>query len=112
MDGAREAFAHRATLVAHADTDLRAPGGAVTEELCGSLDHQPPCPLAAHFTSAERGGDGRVAVRVLFACQPADEPLVRTRIDDALARSWDLVASGPDAVRDSEAAHATRLVTS
>ena len=27
--------------------DHRAPGGAVTVVLCGSLDHEPPCPVAA-----------------------------------------------------------------
>ena len=106
----RESFAHTATLAWTAGDDERAPGGAVTEELCGSLDHEPPCPLAAHHTSAVRRGE-MLEVRVLFACDRADEPAVRSRIDTALGR-WPVVASAPDAVRDGEADHAARLAIS
>ena len=35
-----------------------APGGAITVALCGSWDHEPPCPLAPHHTRAHRSGDG------------------------------------------------------
>jgi hypothetical protein len=117
----REPFAHDAELAWEAG-DRRAPGGAVTEELCGSLDHAPPCPLAAHHTSVVRR-DGMLEVRVLFACEPADEPAVRERIDEALGRGshvspdgvtshWLLVSSSAGVVREDEAEHAARLVTS
>jgi hypothetical protein len=106
----REPFAHTATL-AWPGGDDRAPGGAITEELCGAVDHEPPCPLAAHFTSTERRDD-ELDVRVLVACEPADEAHVRTRIDAALAQRWDVLASAPDEVRADEADHAARLAAS
>ena len=106
----REPYVHQASLRWQGEGDERAPGGAITEALCGSLDHEPPCPLAAHHTSTERRGD-HLHVRVLFACEPADEPAVRSGIDAALARSWEVVAGGPDNVRADETEHAERLRT-
>ncbi|WP_309107289.1 hypothetical protein [Arthrobacter sp.] len=47
-------FVHEALLAVGGDSDGAAPGAAVTLELCGSLEHQPPCPLAPHNTRAER----------------------------------------------------------
>ena len=91
--------------------DERAPGGAITEELCGSLDHEPPCPLAAHSTSAVRREE-TLEVRVLFACEPADEAAVRSRIDVALARQWQLLTSGRDGSWTARPSHAARLVVS
>jgi hypothetical protein len=91
--------------------DERGPGGAVTEELCGALDHDPPCPVAAHFSSAVRRGM-MLEVRVLFACESADETDVRSRIDAALARRWQVLTAHPEPVADDEAEHAARLVVS
>jgi hypothetical protein len=121
MGGMRQAYAYEAEIDIAYDGDLRAPGAAITEELCGAIDHEPPCPLAAHHTSTKRSGD-LVTVRVLFACEPADESTVRDDIDAALERGehsgadgglthWRLVTSGPSEVRDSEAGHAGRLST-
>lgn len=76
----REGFVHEAELSWDGSADERAPGGAVTEELCGSIDHEPPCPLAAHHSSVLRRGP-TLEVRVLFACEPDAEPDVRERID-------------------------------
>jgi hypothetical protein len=104
----REPFAHDSVLQWEAG-DGRAPGGAITEELCGSIDHEPPCPLAPHFTSVVRRDDA-LEVRVLFACDPGDEPQVRTLIDRALAR-WPVVSSSPGELRDDEKEHAARLAT-
>jgi hypothetical protein len=43
---------HAATLLmADAAADAAAPGAAITVALCGSWEHPPPCPLAAHHTS-------------------------------------------------------------
>ena len=111
-----------AELTVEPDADDRAPGGAVTTELCGSIDPEPPCPLAPHHTPVERRGDA-LAVRVLFACESDDEARVRSRIDDALGRGayvgpdgltthWRLVASHVGEVRDDEVELAARLVIS
>ena len=64
-------FAHAAELQMDETADIRAPGGAITMSLCGANEHPPPCPLAAHYTDVRRDGE-TVAVRVLFACRPAD----------------------------------------
>jgi len=117
----REAFAHDAVLVLEEGGDERAPGGAITVALCGSVAHDPPCPLAPHHTSAHRIG-GELTLRVLFAAEPADEGRVRTLVDQALSNgwgdtpdgrtTWDLVESHPSPVAPHEEAHAQRLVRS
>jgi hypothetical protein len=81
----RKTFAHEAVLVMDRDGDLRAPGGAVTLELCGSYEHEPPCPVAEHHTEARRV-EGEVLVRTVFAATPEHEGEVRSRIAAALAR--------------------------
>ena len=88
----REAYAHEVELFWVGSEDERAPGGAITEELCGALEHEPPCPVAAHYTSAVRRSMA-LEVRVLFACEPDDEKSVRERIDTALARQWQVLAT-------------------
>src|SRR3954452_5295116 len=99
--------------------DDRAPGGAITVALCGSWEHAPPCPVAAHHTGAERNGD-EVRLRILFASDPDDEQRVRGTIDEALARGtgdtpdggtvrWRLVSSGASSVQPAEQDHAARL---
>ena len=114
----RTAFAHDAVLTLE-DGDERAPGGAITEALCGSWTHDPPCPLAPHHTRAHRDGP-EVRLRLLFAAAPDDEERVRSLVDAALARgegadpdgnrtTWRLVESGPSEVRPDEAEHAARL---
>jgi hypothetical protein len=119
---AREAFAHDALLRMDPDGDDRAPGGAVTLALCGSVAHEPPCRLAPHHTHAERAG-AELTLRVLFAARPADELSVRRLIDWALETGWGddpggvrttwrLVRSGPSPLRDDELAHAQRLARS
>lgn len=115
----RAAFAHDAVLAMGSDQDVRAPGGAITVALCGSWDHEPPCPLAPHATSAERDGDV-VRVRVLFAAEAGDEAEVRRRIAEALAAGetatpeggvarWSLTSDAPSEVRPDERDHADRL---
>ncbi len=107
----REAYAHEVELFWVGSEDERAPGGAITEELCGALEHEPPCPVAAHYTSAVRRSMA-LEVRVLFACGPDDETSVRERIDTALAREWQVLATRTGTVRDDESAHPARLVVS
>ena len=118
----RQAFAHDAVLALDPAGDDRAPGGAVTVALCGSVAHEPPCPLAPHHTDARRNGD-EVTLRILFAAAPGDEERVRALVDDALARgegadpdgmrtSWRLLRSGASPVRPEEREHADRLLRS
>ncbi|ONH37580.1 MULTISPECIES: hypothetical protein [Protofrankia] len=116
----RQAFAHDAVLVLASEADIRAPGAAVTVALCGSWDHEPPCPLAPHHSEATRA-DGEVHLRILFAADPEDEGAVRHRIDTALAGGhlrgpdgatsrWQLRATRHSKVAPEEADHAERLI--
>jgi hypothetical protein len=115
----RQAFAHEALLLMAPDADTRAPGAAITTALCGHWEHQPPCPLAAHHTRADRS-DGEVGLRILFAAEPDLEDAVRQRIDLALSRGqlpgpegghtrWQLRLSRRSEVLPEETDHATRL---
>jgi hypothetical protein len=99
--------------------DIAALGAAVTRELCGSWDHEPPCPLAPHHTRPERDGD-TVTLRIIFAAEPGNEALVRRRIDSALrpgiltgpdgrTSRWVFLGGGPGVLDPSEAEHAGRL---
>lgn len=101
-------------------TDTRALGGAVTTALCGSWEHEPPCPLAAHHTQVLEGDDGRLHVRVLFACEPEAEDRVRDAVNGALGRGslitpdgelvrWRLLGYGAGALLDDETALGDRL---
>jgi hypothetical protein len=115
----REVFAHEAVVVMAAGDDVAAPGAAITVALCGHWEHEPPCPVAPHHTSAERDGDV-VRLRVLFAVDPNDEAGVRRRIGEALASgalvtpdgalgSWRLVGAEASVVRPDEREHGRRL---
>jgi hypothetical protein len=109
----RQAYAHDAVLELDDGGDDRAPGGAITVALCGSWEHEPPCPLAPHHTAVTRSGD-EVALRLLFAADPGNESRVRALVDDALARGegWRLLRSGASDVRPEERDHAQRLLVS
>ncbi|MEX5721628.1 hypothetical protein [Geodermatophilus maliterrae] len=48
----KERFAHDGLLSMEPGADDRAPGGVITVALCGSWEHEPPCPLAPHHTRA------------------------------------------------------------
>ena len=102
-------------------TDTRALGGAVTMALCGSWEHEPPCPLAAHHTEVTSADDGRMHVRVVFACEPRAEEQVRRLIDAALAEGslltpdgelvrWRLTGYGAGELRDDEVVLGERLL--
>jgi hypothetical protein len=113
-------YVHTATLLmAGADDDPAAPGAAITVALCGSWEHPPPCPLAAHYTGRSQDGD-MVWLRIIFSTQPSDESKVRGLIDQALASGnmvspdgiasrWTLLASGPAALSAEEREHAVRI---
>jgi len=102
------------------DADPASVGAAVTVALCGQWDHEPPCPLASHHTSAVRDGDV-VGVRILFACEPDQESRVRELVESALTGgrapaggevTWRLRTSARSDVLEAERAHADRLVRS
>jgi hypothetical protein len=116
----REAFVHDAVVTMDPGGDERAPGAAITVALCGHWEHEPPCPLAPHHTSARRSG-GQVRLRVLFAAEPAAEAEVRTRIEaalsqpgltgpDGIATRWQLHSAQPGRLRHDEAQHAEQLI--
>ena len=115
----RRPFVQRAVLTLSPGADRAAPGGAVTVALCGSWEHEPPCPLAPHHTAVD-GSDGALAVRVVFAAAPDDEAEVRRRIDAALAAGkttgpdgevsrWSVLETAPDDVHEDERALGARL---
>lgn len=115
----RQAYADDAVLTMAPDSDARAPGAAITVALCGRIDHDPPCPVAPHHTTAERDGDG-VRLRILFATEPERADEVRSGIDRALragtfdgpdgqTTTWQLRESTPSPVRSGERDHAERL---
>lgn len=117
----RQAFAHNAVLTMPPTADTRAPGGAITAALCGHWEHEPPCPLAPHHTTATRTG-AEVHVRVLFATEPDREAAVRDRIAAALAAGhlespdgttdWELLSAAESPVSPEETDHAERLIHS
>jgi hypothetical protein len=122
VSGSRTAYALDAVLALDPGGSENAPGGAITVALCGSWTHEPPCPLAPHHTGVHRSGD-HLALRLLFAAEPADEPTVRRLVEETLARgrgdspdggrtTWRLLETGPSPVRPEEEEHARRLVQS
>jgi phage-related baseplate assembly protein len=110
----RQAYAHVAALAVGADMDEAAPGAAVTIRLCGAADHDGACTWP-HHTARERNGDS-LRLRILFACEPADEQRVREGIAAALSSddlgdaTWTLVSHGPAPVAAAEQDHAARLL--
>ncbi|MEO8329734.1 MAG: hypothetical protein ABI586_07020 [Candidatus Nanopelagicales bacterium] len=116
----RQAFAHQAEVTMRPDADVNAVGAAITMELCGHWEHDPPCPVAPLYTSADRQGDV-VQIRTLFASDAEMEQQVRSRIDTALAAgslpaqepsqdTWQLHGSHADALTPAEMDHAARLL--
>ena len=110
MESTRATFAHEAVLHVDARTDEREPGAVITIELCGAIDHPPPCPFAPHQTVAAQHNDG-LYVRTVFAVEAAREREVHERIDPALAAApaWRLERGGPSALRRGEAALGARM---
>ncbi|MFD4139338.1 MULTISPECIES: hypothetical protein [unclassified Streptomyces] len=118
----RAVFALDAVVLMDAGADARAPGAAVTVALCGHWEHEPPCPLAPHHTTADHDR-GEVRLRVLFAAEPEAEEEVRGRIRAALHQGrldgpdgvtvcWQLRGVNPSEVRHDEQEQARRLAHS
>jgi len=111
---------HRATLVLAEGGDARAPGGAVTVQLCGDWVHDNPCRWP-HHTSVSTDGD-RVDVRcVAVVADPAETERVRDLVVRGLAlgvldgpegrSTWTVVEEGPDDLREDERELAERLAS-
>ena len=112
-------FVHVAALRMDSDADPAAPGAAITEALCGSWEHPPPCPLAAHHTATELVA-GTLRLRTIFAAEDAREGEVRRRIGAALGRGslagpdgkssrWTLVEAAPGELTAAEREHVERI---
>jgi hypothetical protein len=115
----RGQYVHQASLLMATGSDPEAPGAAITLELCGSWEHEPPCPLAPHHTGHARDGK-EVRLRVVFAAEPAKENEVRRRIEKALAAgsltgpggvktNWTFRESGPAELSEAEREQARRI---
>ena len=110
-------FVHEAWLALAKGADSRAPGAAVTVALCGHPEHEGPC-RSPHHTSAEPKG-GKLVVRILFAVETADEPVVREQIVEALRagrvanegpeKRWTLLSDTPANPSADEATRGIRL---
>jgi hypothetical protein len=113
MPDIRRAFVHEAELDLAPGCDPTAVGAAVTVELCGHWDHEPPCRWP-HNNEISAAGN-RARFRTLFAAAPADEDEVRARIERAIAGtdgSWRVVSSCAREPHASEDALAQRLRSS
>jgi hypothetical protein len=120
VSGERQAYVHTADV--SLDGDEGAVGAAVTVELCGHWEHPPPCRVP-HRTDVAPGPDA-AAVRVIFACEPAQEAAVRSGVERALQAGelpvpapegsgvtrWQVLRSGPGEVLDADRAVAARFV--
>jgi hypothetical protein len=122
MDRMPGFYVHEATLRLDTGADSAAPGAAITAALCGSWEHPPPCPLAAHHTAVQHDGES-VRLRTIFAADPWQEAEVRRRIGAALATGsqtgpdgtmsrWTLVGTKPAELTTAERGHAQRIAGS
>lgn len=112
-------YVHSASLRMEDDGDRGAPGAAITVALCGSWEHPPPCPLAAHHTAVQDDG-GTLTLRTIFAAEPEQEGEVRRRITAALAQGsqvgpdgrtsrWTFLSGEADELTTAERLHAERI---
>jgi hypothetical protein len=113
----RELVVRAARLRVPPGGDERAPGAAVTVELCGHWEHEAPCPIP-HHTGVEPLGDGLIQVRVVASVAPGEDEAIQGRIHGALARgrldapgdpAWQLLDDGPAAPTDEELELGRRL---
>ena len=107
----RESYAHEVELFWVETEDERAPGGAITTGALRGARARATVPGRGALDggrTSEHGARGTRAVRV----RTGDEESVRERIDTALAREWQVLATRTGTVRDDEIDHAARLVVS
>ena len=94
----RATYVHEATIESHPGSNVHAIGAAVTVELCGHWEHQPPCRWP-HHTAAEEIRPGRVLTRTVVVAGIESQEAER-RVRAALAAgsapwvegSWSMLA--------------------
>jgi hypothetical protein len=103
------AYVHEAQLIIAEGGDPAAPGGAVTQALCGHWEHEGPCRWPHNNAIDTRSTPARF--RTVFVAAEADEHEIRARIDRALRGddSWSALSSGPRPLADTERPLAERL---
>ena len=108
------AFVQESVVTLSPDTDPGAPGAAITVALCGSAQHDGPCPLSPHGTTARRNSD-ELRLRTVFVVAPELEDQVRRSIADALATAeldgcaWHFRSSSAAELTDDERATGARI---
>jgi hypothetical protein len=110
-----EIHVHRAELDLDPGTDPRAPGGAVTIALCGSVNHPPPCrwPNNNELDGGQLAGDASPArFRTVYVAPPEDLEEVRARIESALRdhAGWRALSVTADAPTKDERVLGERLI--
>ncbi len=119
----RTAYAHTGTVRLTTGT-ADAIGAAITVALCGTWDHEGPCPLAPHHTSwhPDPNQPAIIHTRTLYAVEPTrhDEALTRIReglatgkliAPDGASTTWRLLDDQPSTIQPHETDHATQLTT-
>jgi hypothetical protein len=106
MDSERMPHVHEALLHLDPDTDPRAPGAAVTIELCGSVDHEGPCRWPNNHDIDNSG-----LFRTLFVAPEADVEEIHERISSALrtGSGWSVVSERRRPLTSAEEAGAVKL---
>ena len=114
----RTTYVHLATIELEEGSNVDAIGAAVTVELCGHWDHEPPCRWP-HNNEAFAREDGRIGFRTVFVAEPGQVREVRSRIDRGLRRGklasahgnaiWRTVATGSREPNDEERSLGARL---
>jgi hypothetical protein len=102
-----EAFVVEASLALDPACDPRAPGGAVTVELCGRWDHDGPCRWPHNSALDDTG-----TFRTLFVASSSEAPTVASRIEHALRAGphWQVTRFTERAVSEDERELASRLL--
>lgn len=108
--GQAQAFVVEAELALREGCDPAAVGAAVTVALCGHWEHARACRWP-HNNAIEPEND-HARFRTLFVAVPADEEVVRERIEAALrgGPEWDVVSLLGRPVAETEGALAERLL--
>jgi hypothetical protein len=102
-----EAFVVEASLDLDPACDPRAPGGAVTVELCGHWDHEGPCRWPHNSALDDTG-----TFRTLFVASSSEAPTVAGRIEHVLRAGpqWQVTRIIERAVSEDERELASRLL--
>jgi hypothetical protein len=103
-----EAFVLEASLALDPACDPRAPGGAVTVELCGHWEHEGPCRWPHNSALDDTG-----IFRTVFVAERREARTIARRIEHALrsATDWDVTHVTERSVNDHERELADNLLT-